>query len=64
MLGENQEYGIITNNNEDDLYKSLIELINNPVKIKLLKEKAIQRGKMFNVDERISKIEVFFDQLM
>lgn len=64
LLGENQEYGIITNNNEDDLYKSLIDLINNPIRINQLKEKAIQRGKMFNIDERMSKIEEFFDQLI
>ena len=64
LLGEHQEYGIITNNDENDLYKSLIDLINNPLKIDDLKEKAIQRGKMFKVDERISKIESFFDELI
>lgn len=64
LLGEHQEYGIITNNDENDLYKSLIDLINNPLKIDDLKEKAIQRRKMFKVDERISKIESFFDKLI
>ena len=63
LLGEHQKYGIITNNDENDLYKSLIDLINNPLKIDDLKGKAIQRGKMFKVDERISKIESFFDEL-
>ena len=64
LLGEKQEYGIITSNNEDDLYMSLSNLINNPIKIEALKEKAIERGKMFSVEERVSKIESFFDQMV
>lgn len=64
LLGKKQEYGIITSNNEDDLYVSLSDLINNPFKIDALKEKAIERGKMFSVEERVSKIESFFDQMV
>lgn len=63
LLGENEEYGIITKNDENSLYESLLNLLNDNQKIKDLKQQAQERGKMFSVEERVSKIEMFFDQL-
>lgn len=63
LLGENAEFGVVTKNSEDSLYISLCDLLNHPMKIKELGIKAKQRGSMFSVHERISKIESFFDKL-
>lgn len=56
MLGNN-EYGIITNNNENELYKALYNLINDTNLYNHYKEKALERGIMFNTQETVNKVE-------
>lgn len=45
---ENGKYGIITDNDDEALYEGIKYLIDNPKKFKLFKNRAIERGKMFN----------------
>ena len=56
MLGDN-EYGIITENDEDALYERIKDLLDNPEKLAYYKEKAIERGKRFSTEETVRAVE-------
>lgn len=58
LLGDN-EYGVITENSEEALYKGIKKIIDDNL-IPELKEKAIIRGKVFSKDVTVKKTEEFF----
>ena len=51
MLGENNEYGVIVPNNEEDLYKGIKEFLDDPKRLEHYKKQAIIRGKTFSKEE-------------
>lgn len=55
QLGENNEYGICTQNNEEDLYKGIKEML-NPNTLSYYTQKAQERGKMFTLKESMDQI--------
>lgn len=57
MLGENNEYGIVTENNEEALYQGIKSLLDNPELLKHYKEKAKERGKFFSTDKTVKAVE-------
>lgn len=57
MLGENNEYGIITDNNENALYKGIKRLLDDPALMEHYKEKAIERGKSFSTESTVNAVE-------
>ena len=57
MLGENNEYGIVTENNEEALYQGIKSLLDNPELLKHYKEKAIERGKFFSTKKTVKAVE-------
>ena len=57
MLGENNEYGIVTENNEEALYQGIKPLLDNPELLKHYKEKAIERGKFFSTEKTVKTVE-------
>ncbi len=57
MLGENDEYGIITDNNEDALYEGIKRLLDDPTLLAHYKEKAAERGKSFNTEVTVKAVE-------
>jgi len=62
MLGEN-EYGLITDNNEEALYMGIKDLLDHKEKLEYYKEKAIERGKYFNKETTVKKVEDFLESL-
>ena len=56
MLGDN-EYGIITENDEEALYEGIKNLLDHPEKLAYYKEKAIERGKRFSTEETVKAVE-------
>ena len=56
MLGDN-EFGIITANSEEALYQGLIQLLDNPSLLRHYREKAVERGNMFNMDSTVKAAE-------
>ncbi|MCP8617524.1 glycosyltransferase [Salirhabdus salicampi] len=64
MLGCNNEYGLIVNNNEDDLYKGLLRMIKDDNLRNHYKEKAIERSKYFNTDNTVKSVEDLFIDLL
>lgn len=56
MLGDN-EYGIITENDEDALYAGIKDLLDHPEKLAYYKERAAERGKRFSTEETVRAVE-------
>lgn len=57
MLGENNEYGIVTENNEEALYEGIKMLLDNPDLLAHYKEKAKERGEMFSTERTVKVVE-------
>lgn len=57
MLGYNNEYGVITENNEEALYQGIKSLLDNPELFDYYKEKASERGKTFSTKNTVEAVE-------
>lgn len=57
MLGENNEWGIVTDNDEDALYQGIKRLLDDPVLLAHYKEKASRRGSDFSTKETVRAVE-------
>lgn len=63
MLGENNEYGIVTQNNEDALYEGIVKILTEDGLLKYYKEKALQRGSFFDKKTTTKAVESLIDNL-
>lgn len=63
MLGENNEYGVITKNNEDALYEGIKELLDSPNKLAYYKKKAEERGRSFSTDMTVKAVERMLEEV-
>jgi glycosyltransferase involved in cell wall biosynthesis len=59
MLGENNEWGIVTENTDEALYEGIKKLVSNPELLSHYKEKAKERGKVFSTEETVKATEEF-----
>ena len=57
MLGQNNEYGVITENDEDALYQAIKQLLDDPESLLRYREKATQRGQMFRTANTVLAVE-------
>lgn len=57
MLGDNKEYGIVTENNEDALYAGIKQLLDDPNLLQHYTEQATLRGKAFSTEETVHAVE-------
>lgn len=57
MLGENNEYGIVTANSEDALYQGIKSLLDDPDLLKHYRKQAKIRGKIFSTENTVSAVE-------
>ena len=64
MLGENNEYGIVTENDEDALYEGIRSLLDDPALLAHYKEKAAQRGKTFSTENTVKAVEDMLEELI
>ncbi|MDO4378760.1 MAG: glycosyltransferase [Erysipelotrichia bacterium] len=62
LLGDN-EYGVITDNDEDALFNGVLDLINDKNLLNYYREKAHERGCIFDTELTTSNVEAFFDSL-
>lgn len=63
LLGENNEYGIVTENSKEGLYKGLKEMISNPKKLPHYTRQAKLRGDFFSTENTVQATDEFFDSL-
>ena len=57
MLGEHNEWGIVTENNEEALYQGIKNLLDHSDKLAHYKEKAVERGKSFSTENTVRAVE-------
>lgn len=57
MLGDNNEFGVVVPNNDEDLYKGIRELLDDPDRLKHYNKQAIIRGKTFSKEETVKAVE-------
>lgn len=57
MLGEHNEWGVVTENSEEALYQGIKDLLDHPDKLAYYKEKAIERGKSFSTENTVHAVE-------
>lgn len=57
MLGENNEYGIVVENDENALYEGIKRLLDNPELLENYTEKAKERGKFFCKENTVKAVE-------
>lgn len=63
MLGENNEYGIVTENNEDALYEGVKKILTIPGLLESYAEKALNRGKEFSTEKTTKSVEKMLMEL-
>lgn len=57
MLGEHNEWGIVTGNNEEALYQGIKGLLDDPELLAHYKEQAAERGKSFSTENTVRAVE-------
>lgn len=63
MLGENNKYGIVTENDEDALYEGIKSLISDPERLAHYKKQAAIRGAMFSTEHTVRAVEEMLESL-
>lgn len=62
MLGDN-EYGVITENDEEALYQRIRDMLITPGKLKHYREKAKERGSYFSTEQTVLAVEKMLEKL-
>ena len=57
QMGYNNEYGVVTENNEDSLFEGLKNILTTPNKLEYYAERAKVRGKAFSTEKTVLAIE-------
>lgn len=61
MLGKNNEFGVVVQNNDTALYEAIKELVSDSDKLLYYKEKAVERGKRFSSQSTVLVVEKLID---
>ncbi len=64
MLGENNEYGIVTENDEEALYRGIKRLLDEPALLDQYKEKSLERGKEFSTEKTVEAVERMLEGIL
>lgn len=59
MLGEHNEWGVITDNDEDALYEGIRYLLDHPETLAHYRKMAAERGKDFSTEKTAQAVELF-----
>ena len=60
MLGENNEWGIVTENSEDALYQGIQRLLDDPALLAHYKHRAEERGRTFSTENTVKAVQSMF----
>ena len=63
LLGENNEYGIVTENSEDGIYSGLKRMLEDPELLEYYRNKAIERGKEFSTAKTVCEVEKMLESI-
>ena len=57
MLGSNNEWGIVTENDEEALYQGIKRLLDEPSLLAHYKQQAVERGKTFSTENTVNAVQ-------
>ena len=57
MLGSNNEYGVVVPNDDEYLYKAILEFIKDKQKLAHYRDMAKQRGQDFSIDKTVDRVQ-------
>lgn len=63
MLGENNEWGVVTDNDEEALYQAIKSLISDKTLLEHYKKKASERGEKFSKEATVKAVEKMLYQI-
>ncbi len=63
MLGVNNEYGIVTDNDENALYEGIKKMLTTPNLLAEYSEKALERGKYFSTEKTVNAVTEMLNNL-
>ena len=63
LLGNNNEYGIVTENNEQSLYQGIKQLIDSPSLLIHYKKQAQLRKDLFSINSTVASVEATLQEL-
>lgn len=63
MLGENNEWGIVTENDEEALYEGIRKLLEDPALLAHYREKAAERGRTFSTENTVNAVQEMLNAL-
>ncbi len=63
LLGENNEYGIVTENSEQGIYEGIRKMLSEPELLKHYKWQATERGDFFSCDKTVKAVEDMLEKL-
>lgn len=63
LLGENNEYGIVTENTEYDLYQGIKRIIDSSELLRSYRIKSRERGRKFETEVTVKEVESLFENL-
>lgn len=63
MLGENGEYGIVTENDENALYEGIKKMLTTPGMLEDYAKRAEERGKFFSTENTVKAVENMLESL-
>lgn len=64
MMGENNEFGVVTENEDESLYRGIKSLLDDKKLLQYYKLRAEERGKMFSTKNTVRAVEEMFRSLM
>ncbi len=64
LLGEKDEYGIVTDNDEEPLYQGVKRMISTPALLEHYKQKAIERGGYFSTENTVKAVEEMLEKVV
>lgn len=64
LLGENNEYGLVTGNNTEALYQGIKEMLTDPGKLSYYRKQAKIRGELFSKEKTVKAVENLLDELL
>lgn len=57
LLGQNGEWGVVTENDEEALYQGIKRLLDDPALLAHYRQRAAERGKMFSTEKTVKAVE-------
>lgn len=63
MLGDNNEWGVVTNNDDEALYQGISKLVSDPALLEHYRKQAKERGKAFSTENTVKAVQDLLEEL-